>query len=178
MTLTKWDFDYAHSSVDFTIRHMLVSKVRGRFAKWSGNLQIDEENYAASSFDVSIDVTSIDTNEPQRDGHLRSGDFFEVEKFPNMTFASKHVEAKGEEHLVVTGDLSLRGVTKEVVLQVERGGIVPKDPWGKRRAGFVATTKINRKDFGLTFNQTLDHGGLALGEEVSITLEIEATLAG
>lgn len=180
MTLSKWDFDYAHSSVDFTIRHMLVSKVRGRFAKWTGNLQIDEDDYTASSFDVSIDVTSIDTNEPQRDGHLRSGDFFEVEKFPHMTFTSKRVERRDErdEHLVVTGDLSLRGVTQEVVLQVERGGIVPKDPWGKRRAGFVATTKINRKDFGLTFNQTLDHGGLALGEEVSITLEIEATQAG
>ncbi len=177
MTLSKWEFDYAHSSVDFTIRHMLVSKVRGRFAKWSGNLQIDENDYAASSFDVSIEVASIDTNEAQRDGHLRSGDFFEVEKFPNMTFTSKRVEPKGGEHLVVTGDLSLRGVTKEIVLDVERGGIVPKDPWGKRRAGFVAT-KINRKDFGLTFNQTLDHGGLALGEEVSITLEIEATLAG
>ena len=177
MALAKWDFDYQHSSVDFNIRHMVVSKVRGRFAKWNGTLEIDEESLTHSKFDVSIDMASIDTNEPQRDGHLRSGDFFEVEKFPHMTFKSKRVEAKGEDHLVVTGDLSLRGVTKEVVLQVERGGVVAKDPFGKRRAGFVATTKINRKDFGVNFNQVLDQGGLALGEEVTISIDIEATLA-
>jgi polyisoprenoid-binding protein YceI len=175
MALVKWDFDYVHSSIDFTVRHLLVSKVRGRFTKWTGSMQLDEQNLAASHVEVEIDMASVDTNEPARDTHLRSGDFFEVEKHPKMTFKSKRVEAKGADHLSVTGDLTLRGVTKEVVLDVERGGVVEKDPWGKRRAGFTAKTTINRKDYGVSFNQTLDQGGLALAEDVPITLEIEAT---
>jgi polyisoprenoid-binding protein YceI len=175
MSLAKWEFDYTHSGIDFTVRHLLVSKVRGRFTKWSGQIELDEQDLSRSKISVEIDVASVDTHEPQRDAHLRSGDFFEVEKHPHMSFKSKRVEEKGKDHLAVTGDLTLRGTTKEVVLDVERGGIVAKDPWGKRRAGFTATTKINRKDFGVSFNQTLDQGGLALGEEVAITIEIEAT---
>jgi polyisoprenoid-binding protein YceI len=177
MALVKWDFDYAHSGIDFTVRHLLVSKVRGRFTKWSGKLALDEENYAKSSCEVEIDLSSVDTHEAQRDAHLRSGDFFEVEKFPTMTFKSKSVAEKGAHRLAVTGDLTLRGVTKEVVLDVEHPGVVAKDPWGKRRAGFTATATINRKDFGVSFNQLLDQGGLALSEEVAITIEIEATAA-
>jgi len=176
MALVKWDFDYAHSGIDFTVRHLLVSKVRGRFTKWSGKLEIDEENYAKSSCEVVIDVASVETHEAQRDAHLRSGDFFEVEQHPKMTFKSKSVTEKGN-HLTITGDLTLRGTTKEVVLDVERAGVVAKDPWGKRRAGFTATTTINRKEFGVSFNQVLDQGGLALSEEVAITIEIEATAA-
>jgi polyisoprenoid-binding protein YceI len=175
MALVNWDLDYAHSSIDFTVRHLLVSKVRVPFTKWKGALRLDEQNLSASKVEVEIDVASVDTNEPARDTHLRSGDFFEVEKHPKMTFKSKRVEAKGADHLTVTGDLTLRGVTKEVVLDVERGGIVEKDPWGKRRAGFTAKATIHRKDFGVSFNQTLDRGGVALGEDVPITLEIEAT---
>jgi len=177
MSLVKWEFDHAHSSVDFTVRHMLVSKVRGRFTKWTGHLELDEQDLTRSRVDVEIDVASVDTHEPQRDAHLRSGDFFEVDKHPRIVFKSKRVEEKGKDHLAVTGDLTIRGATREVVLDVERGGVIAKDPWGKRRAGFTATAKINRKDFGVNFNQVLDQGGLALGEEVAISIEIEATAA-
>jgi polyisoprenoid-binding protein YceI len=175
MALVKWDFDYAHSGIDFTVRHLLVSKVRGRFTKWSGKLELDEQDYSKSSCEVEIDVASVDTHEAQRDAHLRSGDFFEVEKHPTMTFKSSKVAAKSPNLLAVTGELTLRGVSKEVTLEVEHPGIVAKDPWGKRRAGFTATTTINRKDFGVSFNQVLDQGGLALSEEVAITIEVEAT---
>jgi polyisoprenoid-binding protein YceI len=175
MSLVQWDFDHAHSSVDFTVRHMLVSKVRGRFTKWSGTLELDEQNPSRARVDVTIDVASVDTHEPQRDAHLRSGDFFEADKHPHITFKSKRVEAKAGDRLAVTGDLTIRGTTREVVLDVERGGIVAKDPWGKRRAGFTASLTINRKDFGVSFNQVLDQGGLALGEEIAISIEIEAT---
>jgi polyisoprenoid-binding protein YceI len=177
MALVKWDFDHAHSSVDFTVKHLLVSKVRGRFTKWTGTLELDEQDVSRSHVEVDIDVASVDTHEPQRDAHLRSGDFFEVEKHPRMTFKSKKVAEKGKDHLLVTGDLTLRGTTREVTLDVERGGVVAKDPWGKRRAGFTATATINRKDYGVSFNQVLDQGGLALGEDVAITIEIEATAA-
>jgi polyisoprenoid-binding protein YceI len=177
MALVKWDFDQVHSSIDFTVRHLLVSKVRGRFTKWVGTLEIDEQDLARSHLDVAIEVASVDTHEPQRDAHLRSGDFFEAEKFPQMTFKSTRVEPRGADHLVVTGDLTLRGTTRPVVLEVERGGVVAKDPWGKRRAGFTATTTIHRKDFGVSYNQVLDQGGLALSEDVAVTLEIEATAA-
>jgi polyisoprenoid-binding protein YceI len=177
MSLVKWDFDHAHSSVDFTVRHMLVSKVRGRFTKWTGRLELDEQDLTRSRVDVEIDVASLDTHEPQRDAHLRSGDFFEVDKHPRIVFKSKRVEDKGKDRLAVTGDLTIRGVTREIVLDVERGGVVAKDPWGKRRAGFTATAKINRKEFGVSYNQVLDQGGLALGEDVAISIEIEATAA-
>jgi polyisoprenoid-binding protein YceI len=177
MSLVKWDFDHAHSSVDFTVRHLLVSKVRGRFTKWTGSLELDEQDLTRSRVDVEIDVASVDTHEPQRDAHLRSGDFFEADRHPRIVFKSKRVEEKGKDHLAVTGDLTIRGATREVVLDVERGGVIAKDPWGKRRAGFTATAKINRKDFGVSYNQVLDQGGLALGEDVAITIEIEATAA-
>ncbi len=177
MALVKWDFDHAHSSIDFTVRHLLVSKVRGRFTKWTGTIEIDEQDLARSRLDVAIDVASVDTHEPQRDAHLRSGDFFEIDKHPQMTFKSTRVEPRGKDRLTVTGDLTLRGTTREVVLDVERSGIIAKDPWGKRRAGFTATTTINRKDFGVSYNQVLDQGGLALSEEVAVTIEIEATAA-
>jgi polyisoprenoid-binding protein YceI len=177
MSLAKWDLDHAHSSIDFTVRHMLVSKVRGRFTKWTGRLELDEQDLTRSLVDVEIDVASVDTHEPQRDAHLRSGDFFEADKHPRILFKSKRVEANGKDHLAVTGDLTIRGTTREVVLDVERGGVVAKDPWGKRRAGFTAKTTINRKDFGVSYNQVLDQGGLALGEEVAIAIEIEATAA-
>jgi polyisoprenoid-binding protein YceI len=175
MALTKWDIDSAHSSIDFSVRHMLVSKVRGRFTKWTGTLEIDERDLSRSKIEVDIDVASVDTHEAQRDIHLRSNDFFAVEQYPRMTFKSKRVEEKGTDRLAVTGDLTIRGTTREVVLDVERGGIVARDPWGKRRAGFAATALIDRKEFGVSFNQVLDQGGVALGEKVSISIEIEAT---
>jgi len=177
MSLVKWDFDHAHSSIDFTVRHMLVSKVRGRFTKWTGKLETDEQNLTRSHFDIDIDAASVDTHEAQRDAHLRSADFFDTANHPRITFKSTSVKEKDAEHLVVTGDLTIRGTTRQVVLDVERGGVVAKDPWGKRRAGFTATTTIDRKEFYVSFNQVLDQGGLALSEKVSITIEIEATEA-
>lgn len=176
MALVKWDFDYAHSGIDFTVRHLLVSKVRGRFTKWTGTLSLDEANYANSVVEVEVDVASVETHVEQRDAHLRSNDFFDVENHKSMTFKSKSVVEKPGKHLAVTGELTLRGVTKEIVLDVELAGIM-NDPWGKRRAGFNATTTINRKDFGVSFNQVLDQGGLALAEEVAVNIEIEATAA-
>ncbi len=175
MSLTQWDFDTAHSAIEFTVRHMLVSKVRGRFSKWSGKLEIDEKDISASRLEVAIDVASVDTHEPQRDGHLRSADFFDAEKHPKITFKSKRVVDKGKDKLAITGDLTIRGTTKEITLDVERGGLVAKDPWGNRRAGFTAETTIDRKEFGVSWNQVLDQGGLALSDKVSIHIEIEAT---
>jgi polyisoprenoid-binding protein YceI len=177
MALAKWDFDHAHSSIDFTIRHMLVSKVRGRFTKWSGDLQIDEQDWSRSRIAVKIDVASVDTHEPQRDAHLRSPDFFDAANHASIEFQSKHITKKSDDRYELVGDLTIRGTTREVTLDVERGGIVAKDPWGKRRAGFTATGTIDRKEFGVSFNQVLDQGGLALGEKVSITIEVEATAA-
>ena len=177
MALAKWDFDHAHSSIDFTVRHMLVSKVRGRFTKWSGDIQIDEQDPTKSRVSVKIDVASVDTHEAQRDAHLRSPDFFDAATYPSIEFQSKRITKKSDDLYELVGDLTIRGTTREVSLEVERGGVVAKDPWGKRRAGFTATGSIDRKEFGVSFNQVLDQGGLALGEKVSITIEVEATAA-
>jgi polyisoprenoid-binding protein YceI len=175
MALEKWTIDPAHSSIDFLVRHMLVSKVRGRFTKWSAALELDEQDISKSRVDVTIEAASVETHEAQRDTHLRSADFFDVSNHPTLTFKSKRVEAVGADKLRVTGDLTIRGTTREAVLDVERGGIVAKDPWGKRRAGFAATTTVHRKDFGVSYNAVLDQGGLALGEDVSVAIELEAT---
>ena len=172
----QWQFDMQHSGVSFTVRHMLVSKVRGRFTRWSGALQFLPDNPSLSSVEVSIETASVDTHEAQRDGHLRSGDFFDVEKFPAITFKSTRVERRGDGEFLVTGDLTIRGVSRPVLLEVEYGGAM-RDPWGNERAGFTAKTTIDRKEFGISFNQVLDHGGLALGEKVSIDIDIEATRA-
>ncbi len=172
----EWQIDHAHSGISFTVRHLLVSKVRGRFTKWTGKLRFDEENPAASSVEVAIEANSVDTAEQQRDGHLRSGDFLDSEKFPHLTFKSTRVQRVKDDTYEVTGDLTIRGVTRPVLLAVEYGGVM-KDPWGNERAGFTARTAVERKEFGITFNQVLDHGGLALGEKVSIEIDVEATKA-
>jgi polyisoprenoid-binding protein YceI len=175
MALQSWNIDVVHSTVGFTVRHLMVSKVHGLFTKWSGSFAFDEENPAASHVQVQIEVASVDTREPQRDGHLRSGDFFEAEKFPHMTFKSTSVEGS-KNHFKVTGDLTLRGVTKPVVLDVEYAGRTVHPQMGER-AGFSAHTSINRKDFGVSFNQVLDTGGVAVSEKVDINIEVEATKA-
>lgn len=167
-----WNIDPAHSSVGFTIRHLMISKVHGNFTRWSGSLVFDEAEPAASKVEVQIDVASIDTRESNRDAHLRTGDFFEVEKFPHMTFKSTRVEGSGSD-FKVTGDLTLRGITKPVVLDVEYGGRSNHPQLGERIA-FSARGVIHRKDFGVTFQQILDTGGLALGEKVDIVLEVQA----
>jgi len=175
MALENWNIDVVHSSVGFTVRHLLVSKVHGAFTKWSGTFAFDEANPAASHVEATIDVASVDTRDANRDAHIRSPDFFDAEKFPHLTFKSTAVERAGD-HYKVTGDLALRGVVKPVVLNVEFGGRVTHAQLGER-VGFSARTSINRKDFGVSFNQVLDTGGLAVGEQIDITLEIEATKA-
>ena len=169
---SSWAFDQAHSSVNFMVRHMVVSKVRGRFTKWNGTLVMDEMNPAGGAVEVAIEAGSIDTGVEQRDGHLKSPDFFDVAKYPTLTFKSTKVEAAGAGALRVTGELTMHGVTRPVVLEVEYSGSA-KDPWGGVRAGFSARVTIDRKDFGLTYNQLLETGGVVVGENIEVAIEAE-----
>jgi len=168
-----WTIDPDHSNVGFKVRHLMVSNVRGSFEKHTGTVEINDKDITKSKVEVSIDTNSINTNVAKRDEHLRSADFFDVAKHPTMTFVSKKVAKAGKDKLKVTGDLTLHGVTKEVVLDVTELSKESKDPWGNIRRGATATTKINRKDFGLVWNKALETGGVAVGEEIFITLEIE-----
>ncbi len=170
---TTLTIDPEHSNVGFKVRHMMVSNVKGNFEKISGTVDLNEQDITKSKVTVSIDTASINTNVQKRDEHLRSAEFFDVTKFPSMAFASKKVAKAGKDRLKITGELTLHGVTKEVVLDVEGPTPESKDPWGNIRRGVTATTKINRKDFGLIWNKALETGGVAVGEEVTITLEIE-----
>jgi len=170
---TTWNIDSDHSDVAFKVRHLMVSNVKGSFEKKSGVVTIDDKDITKSKVSVSIDTASVNTNVAKRDDHLRGPDFFDVAKFPTMTFVSKKVAKASKGKLKVTGDLTLHGITKEVVLDVDALSKESKDPWGNTKSGTVATTKINRKDFGLVYNAVLETGGVAVGEEVAITLEIE-----
>ncbi len=173
--MAQWTFDPAHSSTNFTVRHMMVTNVRGSLGAISGTINFDPENPSASSVDASIDVAGINTGVEDRDNHLRSADFFEVEKYPNITFKSTSVEVTGDDSAKVTGDLTIRDVTKPVVLDVEflgQGG----SPFGDTRAGFEATAKIDREAFGLTWNQALEAGGVLVGKDIKINLDIQAVL--
>jgi len=171
-TKQQWAFDLVHSSVNFTVRHLVVSKVRGRFTKWEGTLAMDERDPSGGQVEVVIDAGSIDTGVEQRDGHLRSADFFDVERFPTISFTSTRVEKAGAGALTVAGDLTMHGVTRPVVLDVEYAGSA-KDPWGGIRAGFSARVSLDRKDFGLTYNQLLETGGVVVGETVEVTIDAE-----
>jgi polyisoprenoid-binding protein YceI len=173
--MANWNFDPSHSSVGFSVRHLMISKVRGHFGKWEGTFDYDESDPTKSKLAVRIDAASIDTREEKRDAHLRSPDFFDVEKFPTLTFTSTRVERAGDD-LVVHGDLTIRDVTRAVQLKVESLGR-SKDPWGGERAGFSASTSINRKDFGLHWNVALETGGVLVGEKIEISIEIEAVRA-
>jgi polyisoprenoid-binding protein YceI len=168
-----WDIDTGHSAAQFSVRHLAVSNVRGEFGKITGTLQLDDKDITKSTVEATIDVTSINTREEKRDQHLKSPDFFDVAKFPTITFKSKKVAKEGSDRLKVTGDLTIHGVTKEVALQVDGPAKPIKDPWGNTKTGITATTKINRKDFGLTWNKALETGGLVVGEDVTITLDVE-----
>jgi len=171
-TQTVWKIDPAHSLIEFAVRHLMITTVKGRFGGVEGTVRLDEANPAAVDVDVRIDVSSIDTREPQRDAHLRSADFFEAEKHPHITFtATRPISRKGNE-FELAGDLTIHGVTKEVVLDVTEEGR-GKDPWGGERMGFSATTKIKRSDFGLTWNQALEAGGVLVGDEIKISLDLE-----
>ncbi|HSD21507.1 MAG TPA: YceI family protein [Anaeromyxobacter sp.] len=167
-----WDIDVGHSAIHFWVRHMIISKVHGRFARWSGAIQLDQQDLARSSVDVRIDTASIDTQVGDRDTHLRSADFLDVAKYPEMTFRSKRIEKVGDGYRVV-GDLSLHGVVREVTLEAEFAG-VGKDPWGNQRAGFSAKASLDRRDYGLVWNAALETGGVLVGEKVEIAIELEA----
>jgi polyisoprenoid-binding protein YceI len=167
-----WEIDAAHSLVEFSVKHMMVSTVKGRFGQYSGVLDLDEPNPHDSKVDVTIQTGSIDTHDPNRDAHLRSADFFDAEKYPTITFKSTTVEKLSDEEYRVTGDLTMHGVTREVPLQVTLEGQT-KDMQGKRRAGFSIRTAVNRKDFGLNWNVALEAGGVLVGEKVNINIEAE-----
>ncbi len=173
MATQKWNFDLVHSSIGFWVRHLMVSKVRGRFPRWSGSLEFDEADPANSKVSVEIDASSVDTHEPKRDDHLRSPDFLDAAKYPHITFAGTKIERISEGELKVHGDLTIHGTTKPVVLDVEYAGRT-KDPWGGERIGFSAHTVIDRKEFGLTWNVLLEAGGLTVGDKITIDLEVEA----
>jgi polyisoprenoid-binding protein YceI len=167
-----WQIDSVHSRVAFSVRHMMISKVRGRFENFSGVIDFDENNPTDSTVNVEIEAASINTRAEDRDNHLRSADFLDVENHPTLTFVSKRVEVTSDNSGKLIGDLTVRGVTNEVVLDVEYAGQA-KSPWGTTSAGFSATTTINRKDWGLEWNQTLETGGVLVGDKISIDIELE-----
>ena len=168
-----WEFDPAHTGVQFKVRHLMVSSVRGDFEKVSGKIVYDEADVTKSTADITIDAASINTRVAKRDEHLRSPDFLDAAKYPAISFTSKRVEKTGTGTLKMTGDLTIRGVTKEVVLTVEGPTPAIKDLQGNARVGGQATAKINRKDFGLVWNKALETGGVAVGDEVEITIDVE-----
>ncbi len=163
--------DTAHTTVEFAVKHLMISTVRGRFSDLSGTVELDDENSASSTVDVSINVASIDTRQADRDAHLRSADFFDVERFPIMRFRSTRITRDGDA-LRVEGDLTIRGVTRPVALRATEEGRA-QDPWGGQRVGYTASTTINRRDFGLTWNQALETGGFVVGDDVKISADVE-----
>jgi polyisoprenoid-binding protein YceI len=170
---TTWNIDPAHSVAEFKVKHMMISNVKGRFSKLSGALFLDESDLANSRVEVSIEAASIYTGDDQRDAHLKSADFLDVEKFPTLTFKSKCIRIVRDGELSVEGDLTIHGVTRNVSFAVEGPTPPSKDPWGNTRVAISASTKINRKDFGLTWNAALETGGILVGEEVTITLDTQ-----
>lgn len=171
----EYKIDTSHSEVGFKVRHMTIAWVKGSFREFSGTFNLPDQGFEGASVEAVVKVASVDTGNERRDNHLRSGDFFDVETYADMTFKSKAVTDISGDSFKVVGDLTLRGTTKEVVLDVELAGKV-KDPWGNERAAFTATTTINRQDFGVKWSQVLEAGGLVVSDEVHITLEVEAIL--
>lgn len=168
-----WNIDPAHSSAQFAVKHLMISTVRGAFTSVKGSIQLDDKDITKSSVEVTIDVNSVDTRQPDRDKDLKSDHFFDADHFPTITFKSKKVEQVSPGKLKVTGDLTIRGTTKEVVLDVEGPTAPIKDTWGNQRSAANATTKINRQDFGVKWNATLDNGGVVVSDEVSINIDVE-----
>lgn len=176
-TTTTWNIDPAHTTAEFKVRHMMITNVKGHFTGVTGVLTLDEQDITKSHVEASVDAASINTREADRDTHLKSADFLDVEKFPTMTFSSTRVTRTGEGEAQVEGDLTIHGVTRKVEFAVEGPTPPGKDPWGNTRIGWTATTKINRKDFGLTWNAALETGGILVGDDVTITFDIEAIKA-
>jgi polyisoprenoid-binding protein YceI len=170
--ITTWNIDPTHAEIGFAVRHLMLSTVRGRFGAPTGTVEFNEQDPSASKVDVTIDVTSIDTRQEMRDNHLRSADFFDVATYPNIRFVSRKIDGDVQGDFTIVGDLTIRGVTKEVKLEasLQGRGI---DPWGNERMGFEARGKINRGDFGLTWNQALETGGVVVSEEVKLSLDVE-----
>lgn len=171
-TISQWRVDPSHTRVEFAVKHLMITTVRGHFADVDGTVREDSNDFTKSSIEVSMKVASIDTSEPKRNEHLRSADFFDAENFPSLSFRSTRVTARSGDKFQVTGDLTIHGVTKSVVLDVTEEGR-GNDPWGGTRSGFSATTKIDRRDFGLVWNQALELGGVAVANEVKINLDVE-----
>ena len=176
VTSATWEIDKAHSSVGFSVRHLVISDVKGTFGDYSGTIEFDTGKLEGGSVEFTVQVASIDTDEAKRDEHLRSADFFDVENFPVMTFKSKKVHDISGENFKLTGDLTIRGITKEVTFDGTFRGVVA-DPWGNTKAGFAVTTKINRQDFDVKWNKTLDAGGVVVGDEVTINIELQLGMA-
>lgn len=172
-----WLLDSTHSHVGFSVKHMMVTTVRGQFKTYGGTVEIDPRDFTKSTFTGEIDVASIDTGNVDRDNHLRNGDFFDAPNHPKITFKSGRIEAKGDGEYTVHGDLTMRGVAKPVALEVEFAG-TSKNPYGKTVAGFSARGTVNRKDFGVNFNKVLDTGGVAVSENVKLELDLQAVLEG
>jgi polyisoprenoid-binding protein YceI len=172
-TRTAWAIDASHSAVEFGVKHMMFTTVKGRFAGIQGTIELDEQDVTRSRVEVEIDVASVDTRDEKRDAHLRSPDFFDAEQFPTIAFRSTRVEQKGSGDLRVIGDLTIHGVTREVILDATRTG-QGTNPWGMEVIGFEATTRISRKTFGMEFNVPLDGGGVLVGDEIKIALDIQA----
>ncbi len=171
--VTVWTVDPVHSVAEFKVKHMMISNVKGHFTGVSGKLTFDEVDLTKSQIEAALDAASINTREAQRDAHLKSSDFFDVEKFPTLAFRSTRITRKGGGELAVEGELTIHGVTRNVVFAVEGPTMPAKDPWGNTRIGISAITKINRKDYGLTWNAALETGGILVGDEVTITLDVQ-----
>ncbi len=172
MTTTTWQLDSAHTSIEFAVKHLMIATVRGRFGAAQGAIEVDETHPETAKVEVTVDVMSIDTRQEQRDAHLRSSDFFDVEKHPTLRFVGRRIEGDIRKDFKLIGDLTIRGVTKEVALNVTNEG-QGNDPWGNVRTGFSASGKIDRRNFGLTWNQALEAGGIAVGDEIKITIDAE-----
>jgi polyisoprenoid-binding protein YceI len=172
-TVSTWNIDPSHSVAEFKVKHMMISNVKGQFTGVSGTLNLDEADLANSKIEATIDAASISTGDAQRDAHLKSADFFDAEKFPTLGFKSARITRKGDDELVAEGELTIHGVTRSVRFVVEGPTAAGKDPWGNTRIGVSATTKINRKDYGLTWNAALETGGILVGEDVTITLDVQ-----
>lgn len=175
MTSKTWTIDPTHSGIHFSVRHMVFAKVRGRFGAFSGTLQLDQKDLTKSKVEAEIEAESIDTGVADRDKHLRSADFLDVERFPKLLFKSKHLEKEGEGYRVI-GDLTIADVTREVVLTTDYAGQA-QDPWGNQRVAFTAKTSLNRAEFGLKWNQALEAGGVLVGDKIEIEIEVQAVQA-
>lgn len=174
---TTWNLDPAHSAAEFKVKHMMITNVKGQFTDISGTITIDESDITKSRVEAAVDAVSINTRNPDRDAHLRSADFFDVDRFPKLTFTSTAVRRTGRDELEVEGDFTIHGVTRKVTFTVEGPSAPAKDPWGDTRLGLTATAKINRKEFGLTWNSALETGGVLVGEEITVTIDIQAVKA-